>query len=829
MNKFLKKQSVLFLLCFFTPAVLLLIVFALCHVAPFGDNSIAVHDANIQYVDFFRYYRHIKDGTDDMIFSFTNFLGDSGVALFAYYLASPFNFLILLFKEGQEHLVFSLLVLLKLSTAGLTSGIYLKNRFCDLREEFVLLLSVSYALMQYSIAQSANIMWLDGVYMFPLVLLGIYQLVRTGKSPLFIFAIGFSVLFNWYAGYFNCIGAIYFFIVELLAPSNSDRTAKQKLISFGSAILHGAAGLAISAVFFLPSIKSLLLGKGQSEMKFLVDFNANPLNVLSGFAIGSQSYNGGVSLFCGSLVFIALGVYFVSKNFTLKDKIANGIILFAFLMLCYFKPLEYIANGFRDITSYWYRYSYIIIAFLIFIAARVLSGIENEKRETVIKVTLFEIMLVFVTNYFEKDATPVKFICITAVLMLIYALIYDAYANGKEWFKKFGSVALAALLFAELGLNAIALFRHEGFSSASEYKEYYEKRAPYIEETLKNDTTFYRIAQEDYRFLSNENLTSYYNDSYALGYPGIGHYSSTYANNQANLMAKLGYASDPTVPCTNVRMLAPDSLLSVKYFISEDGIKENKYFIKPALVYSTEVTSVYDENPFEYVNQLYTELLGKKTKIYKKVKIKYKLKQGKLTFKAPKKKKNRITYFALNTNGWTTGKVYCNNKFVSVYSFWLTPQTLVLDTSKKKEVEVRYDFAGNKDDINDVYCYSLDTKALKKAAKALNKKAVSDADIRYEKGKITVFADADKKGMNLFLSVPVSPNWTVTDNGEKIKTNKFAGTFYSIPLQKGENVIEMTYDVAGFSTGKKITALAMLLSLAYTAYLVYEKRKEITE
>jgi len=46
---------------------------------------------------------------------------------------------------------------------------YISERFGkNCRTSILVLLSVSYALCQYNIAQSSNIMWLDGVYMLPL-------------------------------------------------------------------------------------------------------------------------------------------------------------------------------------------------------------------------------------------------------------------------------------------------------------------------------------------------------------------------------------------------------------------------------------------------------------------------------------------------------------------------------------------------------------------------------------------------------------------------------------------------------------------------------------
>ena len=43
------------------------------------------------------------------------------------------------------------------------------------------LVSISYGFMQYNIAQSNNILWLDGVYMLPIILAGIETVFRKNK------------------------------------------------------------------------------------------------------------------------------------------------------------------------------------------------------------------------------------------------------------------------------------------------------------------------------------------------------------------------------------------------------------------------------------------------------------------------------------------------------------------------------------------------------------------------------------------------------------------------------------------------------------------------
>lgn len=68
--------------------------------------------------------------------------------------------------------------------------------------------------MQYNITQMQNIMWLDGVIILPLMLLGVHFFVKNKKKILFWIAIILSIVSNWYTAYMNCIFVVLFYIVE---------------------------------------------------------------------------------------------------------------------------------------------------------------------------------------------------------------------------------------------------------------------------------------------------------------------------------------------------------------------------------------------------------------------------------------------------------------------------------------------------------------------------------------------------------------------------------------------------------------------------------------
>ena len=100
---------------------------------PFGDLLLTTYDANIQYLDFFLYYKKLLSSGFKTFYSMGMTLGDSTISVFAYYLASPFNLLFLLFDNENIGTCFNIVVVLKIILSILTCSIFytftrIKNR-----------------------------------------------------------------------------------------------------------------------------------------------------------------------------------------------------------------------------------------------------------------------------------------------------------------------------------------------------------------------------------------------------------------------------------------------------------------------------------------------------------------------------------------------------------------------------------------------------------------------------------------------------------------------------------------------------------------------------
>ena len=145
---------------------------------PAGTRTGMIVDMHHQYAPLLAQLRDEVLSLDLGFYDFEVGLGTSFLPLFGYYLASPFNLLLVLFPEHLlcEGILFVTLLKNALAAAFMAAMLqYLFKR----RDFTVLIGGVMYSLSMYFLAYSWNIMWLDCLMVLPLVIIGFERL--TGR------------------------------------------------------------------------------------------------------------------------------------------------------------------------------------------------------------------------------------------------------------------------------------------------------------------------------------------------------------------------------------------------------------------------------------------------------------------------------------------------------------------------------------------------------------------------------------------------------------------------------------------------------------------------
>ena len=103
---------------FLIPALVTFAGFALNGVWPFGDGTVLIIDSLHQYLPFYTDLHEKLVHHESLLYSFSAGLGYDFWATFAYYMASPLNFLLVLFPKANVADAMDLFIILKVGLCG---------------------------------------------------------------------------------------------------------------------------------------------------------------------------------------------------------------------------------------------------------------------------------------------------------------------------------------------------------------------------------------------------------------------------------------------------------------------------------------------------------------------------------------------------------------------------------------------------------------------------------------------------------------------------------------------------------------------------------------
>ncbi len=216
-RKLHSDRFLILFLGFLLPVLSMLCIFAGNQIYPFGDRSFLRTDLYHQYAPFFaELARKLKEG-GSLFYTWDIGMGTNFLSLIGYYLSSIFNGF-LIFCPKQHILEFvSYLVIFKIGLAGLSFSILLDAKHTQKQKlDFKIpLFSMFYALSGYLAAYSWNVMWLDCIWLTPLILLGLERLVYQKKYLLYTLTLAMAILSNYYIAIMLCMFCVLYFLVLL--------------------------------------------------------------------------------------------------------------------------------------------------------------------------------------------------------------------------------------------------------------------------------------------------------------------------------------------------------------------------------------------------------------------------------------------------------------------------------------------------------------------------------------------------------------------------------------------------------------------------------------
>jgi len=862
--KSLASRHCIYLLSFMAAPLILLLVFALRGVYPFGQNSVLALDLNGQYVYYYEYYRGIFLADNSLFYSFSRSLGGEMIGTFAYYLASPFSLILLLFPKGLITEAVLAMILLKVGAAALTFAIYLT----------VILFSTMYGLMSYNIIQTMNPMWLDGPIFFPLIILAVERLVDLNRWPLYVFFLSLLFMANFYIGYMVGIFVMVYFFYYLYLSKKCDnwRAGFKKIVSFITATLFAIAG---SLWLLLPTYNALRFGKfGFTNPSF------TPLQKLDIFDLlakmlplsyDSVNVQGQPFVYSGLLALVLLISFFSAKMIDNRKKFAAATLLSVVFVILSVSTLDLVLHGFQEPIWLNFRYSFVLTFFVLLIGHEAYSALVSADQKMIFRTGLVLMVVIAFLGRFAGDwLKPEKTIWLSYILVILYCwLLYsiktdqdrppaipEKLALPAASGQKMLEVLLLFVVFLELFLNTIALIdsahKEVYFSDRATYRDYFDRLSPAIDYLVEEDRDFYRTETVMRRTV---------NDPMALGIHGVSHSSSVLNQSVIDLMYQLGFAAREHWTSYKGATPVSDALLGVRYIIAEKPVNslysetykgdevrvyKNHYALPIAYAVDQKIQAIEldSHDPFANQNFLLSSMIGEPyTEFFKLLSIGEILfeniegveQDGIVVYTILNPAQNAHIEYLIETAEGNEMYMYLvssiprkvniwkDHEYVDTFFDYGTVYIVPLGSNPgSASISLITTPIEGEYYLNHNLFYYLDRPVFEEAMARLGRNKVQVE--RISDTKLRIEAEIDE-GEILFTSIPYDEGWQVRVDGEKTKIVKTLDSLLAVELLPGKRVITLDYCPRGLKEGLIISAIAWLLFIVLVAYERFSGRK----
>ena len=577
------KKNKMLVFAFLIPTAVMLVLFVIRGIFPFGDRSFLFADMYHQYMPFFSELLHKARGGESLNFSFNVGIGSNFLALYVYYLASPFHIFSLLVPERFLVEFMSYLIVLKIGLAGLTFYIYLQEHFrlsgrsggegtaeeaCPVLGSRLaaVLFSCFYALSGFMAAYNYNIMWVDCVVLLPLIVLGLERLVKEGRCGLYCVTLALSIFTNYYISIMICIFLVLYFLFLLV-------TEPKRLRSMGYFTLFSLLAGGMAAVLLIPEVCAILQTDfGDMDFPKKTETYFSVLDMLARHCMCVYTERGldhWPNIYCGSAVLMFIPMYLMNKKISVREKFCR-MALAGFLLLGFSTNLlNFIWHGLNYPDSLPARQSFIYIFLVLVMCYDAWRHVRETEEQSILYGYLCAVgFFLFCEKFVEHEDFELGVKLLTLVFVSVYAVLLHLYRTreNRNTLKAVAAVAVAAVI-AECGVNTFVtsvgtVSRSAYLGQQEDYRELYGR-------TREGEDGFYRFEKFTRKTKNDGTLT---------GYPTASVFSSTMNSQVMDLYKRLGMRHSKVYYGFDGATALTSAMLNVKYMFGESEKYENALY-----------------------------------------------------------------------------------------------------------------------------------------------------------------------------------------------------------------------------------------------------------
>lgn len=846
-------------------AVFMLAMMIGAKVAPFGETSFTLVDSIHQYVPFFSDYQDKLVNGGSLKYTWDVGMGQNFQSLFLYYMACPLNLLLFFVKRKNIIALFSLLVAFKFAFSSGAFAYFLSRRRGKVTNNMMIVaLGVAFSLNNYMCGYYWNIMWLDCIMVFPLIMLGFERLMKNGDMRLYSVALFYSMYCNYYISFIICIFLCLWFIFT--GHKNPKKFITDGLKFAGSSLL--AAGMATISLLtaYLAIMKTATAKTPMPKWNWYQNFfQLLQSHFFLSKPIKMNTFDGDANLYCGTLCLIALFIFVCSDKVKLGEKIGKCILILIFIISMNQEKLNFIWHGFHNQFGIPNRFSFLYIFTLLVICYETVVKLRKTSLVSVsVGIVLTALFLGLCYHFGDmKGVIPERYMMMVSFgLIVVYAIIIIARCT-RFMSVKANTIILGIYVIVEILVNAGLGIGGNGYADGHYYMQHSDTMQSAVsqikEKSDKEGRLFYREDVVD-PIMMDEN--TYCNMR------SIGTFCSTVRGDMVQTMSYMGYYTGANEflflgsnPVTN-------DMFGIRYVYVRNGdyypgtqymdpvvvnekmtVYENKYALPLMYGVRRNIDNwTYETNNSAMVlNHFANYAAGVKDDIYETERpvlgvvgnncvanydsdsptvISYSEGKGKtisitITFTAEKSAR----YFVNARANYVDKVTYSLNGLKQASGRY---QSQLLDLGDVKEgdlVQLDMDFNENYTPSGSITMFisSVNEDALAQFRGQMTKNAamIKTFEDDYVKADITL-----DDNQYIFTSVPYDEGWKVYVDGKEVEPFKVAGAFIAIEADAGKHTVEMKYFPPGMKAGIIGSSVCWIMYLALFVYITKKSKNK---
>lgn len=817
-----------YLLAFFLPVLILLVIYIIRGVYPFGDQCFLRSDMYHQYAPFHAAFLDKLQNGESLLYSWDIGMGVNFIALYAYYLATPFNWLLLLLPQAHLIEVMSLFIFIKVGLSGVTFTYYINKHF-NTRSFYAVGLSVFYSLSAYICAYSWNLMWLDCIWLFPLIMLGLEMLVQGKKCYLYCITLGLCILSNYYISIMVCIFCVLYFLLQMCTQPDALQDFLKKGLRF---VLYSALAGGFAACLLLPEYGALKLTVS-GDMNFPESLNryfsvlemiSRQLMLVEPAIFSAHEPN----IYCGMLIFLLVPLYAMNPNANTKEKIGKFLLLAVFYLSFNLNIPNYIWHGFHFPNSLPCRQSFIFNFLLLVMSYEGLKDIRDyTDKEIYCTLGGCTILFLVMEQIFESKDYPYYIIYVSLAFTALYALAFGLQRSGR-----LPQIVCCELFFVLITLEAFINTNVTSVNTTGRTSYVTDNQS--ITELLETasewegDSSFYRVEKLKRRSK---------NDAAWSHYHGMSLFSSTANAGVGQFLSNLGgekstnsyayYGATPLV----------EAMFDVKYVLSASekeesdlrtlvaseesmNLYQNKYslslgFLLPSSLEENWIMST--SNPFNIQNN-FADYAANVSPLFSTVE--HVISENKLTIEVAR---DQHIYAYITSSGESFSVSYEKGDGTSdSKSFSSVKQKYIFDLGYCT-AGTTIKLTANDETSIQGYIYGLNSDNMDAFYEVMKEKCmeISEYDDTHIKASVTAGQDS-----TLFTTIPYEKGWKVKVDGVTVETYAFKDAFLAFEVEEGTHTITFEYFPYGLKAGIGISIVSVLI---FAGLLITDRRKRKPE